>query len=45
MASMGKLKGIGFSKKVSESYDVELWKTIRNLWEIVNCRISFLVGN
>ena len=30
---------------MSESYDVELWKTIRNLWEVVNYRISFSIGN
>ena len=27
------------------NYGVGLWKIIRNLWELVSCRISFIVGN
>ena len=33
------------SKEVKGSYGVGLWKAIRNLWELVSCRISFMVGN
>lgn len=32
-------------KKMGESYGVGLWQAIRNLWVIINCKISFLVGN
>ena len=41
----GEVEGSWCSKEVGESYGVGLWKAIRNLWKIVNCRISFLVGN
>ena len=27
------------------NYGAGLWKAIRNLWELVSCRISFIVGN
>ena len=33
------------SKEVKGSYGVGLWKVVRNLWELVSCRISFTVGN
>ena len=33
------------SKEVKGSYGVGLWKAVRNLWELVSCRISFTVGN
>ena len=33
------------NQQTSDGYGVGLWKVIRKLWEVVNCRISFFVGN
>ena len=42
---MVKWKGAWYSKEVSGDYGIALWTTMRKLWEVVNCRISFFMGN
>ena len=41
----GEVEGGGCFNEVSESYGVGLWKTIRKLWDLVSCKLSFSVGN
>ena len=41
----GDLEGGWCSKEARGGYSVGLWKTERKLWDLVNCKLSFLVGN
>ena len=39
------MEGGWCSKEVRVGYGVGLWKTIRKLWDLVSCKLSFLAGN
>ena len=45
MVNIGKLKGGWCFKEVRDRYEIGLWKVISKLWETVNSRVSFFVGN
>ena len=39
------VEGDWCSNEARGGYGVGLWKAIRKLWDLVSCRLSFLVGN